>query len=212
MRATTCTPRAMPGATRLLAVQLGMVLAWSSGFVGYRYAMEQAPVFLTSFWRFAVCLALLLPFAWAGLRRLSARQWRRQALIGALAYAGYIAPIAKAIELGVSPGVAALMADLLPLLVALLALVLPGQRTRPGQWPGIALGVAGVLWAGHAALALGRSAGLGLRPAAAGHAGAGPGHPVAEALGRCAGIAGRGAVRADRRRAAGVRRPGAGGG
>ena len=66
MRATTCTPRAMPGATRLLAVQLGMVLAWSSGFVGYRYAMEQAPVFLTSFWRFAVCLALLLPFAWAG--------------------------------------------------------------------------------------------------------------------------------------------------
>lgn len=130
MRATTCTPRAMPGATRLLAVQLGMVLAWSSGFVGYRYAMEQAPVFLTSFWRFAVCLALLLPFAWAGLRRLSARQWRRQALIGALAYAGYIAPIAKAIELGVSPGVAALMADLLPLLVALLALVLPGQRTR----------------------------------------------------------------------------------
>ncbi|MGV8495683.1 hypothetical protein, partial [Pseudomonas aeruginosa] len=27
MRATTCTPRAMPGATRLLAVQLGMVLA-----------------------------------------------------------------------------------------------------------------------------------------------------------------------------------------
>lgn len=123
MRATTCTPRAMPGATRLLAVQLGMVLAWSSGFVGYRYAMEQAPVFLTSFWRFAVCLALLLPFAWAGLRRLSARQWRRQALIGALAYAGYIAPIAKAIELGVSPGVAALMADLLPLL-GMLALAL----------------------------------------------------------------------------------------
>ncbi|NPW53225.1 EamA family transporter [Pseudomonas aeruginosa] len=123
MRATTCTPRAMPGATRLLAVQLGMVLAWSSGFVGYRYAMEQAPVFLTSFWRFAVCLALLLPFAWAGLRRLSARQWRRQALIGVLAYAGYIAPIAKAIELGVSPGVAALMADLLPLL-GMLALAL----------------------------------------------------------------------------------------
>ncbi|MCT6003902.1 EamA family transporter, partial [Pseudomonas aeruginosa] len=139
MRATTCTPRAMPGATRLLAVQLGMVLAWSSGFVGYRYAMEQAPVFLTSFWRFAVCLALLLPFAWAGLRRLSARQWRRQALIGALAYAGYIAPIAKAIELGVSPGVAALMADLLPLLVALLALVLPGlPRAAAEGW--LALG------------------------------------------------------------------------
>ncbi|MBG6432310.1 DMT family transporter [Pseudomonas aeruginosa] len=159
MRATTCTPRAMPGATRLLAVQLGMVLAWSSGFVGYRYAMEQAPGFLTSFWRFAVCLALLLPFAWAGLRRLSARQWRRQALIGALAYAGYIAPIAKAIELGVSPGVAALLADLLPLLVALLALVLPGQRTRPGQWPGIARGGAGGPWAGHAAPALGRAPG-----------------------------------------------------
>ncbi|HDQ8734218.1 TPA: EamA family transporter, partial [Pseudomonas aeruginosa] len=33
------------------------------------------------------------------------------------------------------------------------------QRTRPGQWPGIALGVAGVLWAGHAALALGRAPG-----------------------------------------------------
>lgn len=44
MRATTCTPRAMPGATRLLAVQLGMVLAWSSGFVGYRYTIVPHPV------------------------------------------------------------------------------------------------------------------------------------------------------------------------
>ncbi|MGN5831272.1 EamA/RhaT family transporter, partial [Pseudomonas aeruginosa] len=72
-----------------------------------------------------------------GVRGLSGGVWRRLALIGVLAYAGYFAPIAKAIELGVSPGVAGLMADLLPQLVALLALVLPAQRTRPGQWPGI---------------------------------------------------------------------------
>ncbi|MEG6894402.1 EamA/RhaT family transporter, partial [Pseudomonas aeruginosa] len=75
------------------------------------------------------------------------------------AYAGDIAPIEEDIELGVSPCVAALMADLLSLLVVLLALVLPWQRTRSGQWPGIALGVVGVLLAGYAVLALGRALG-----------------------------------------------------
>ena len=66
------------------------------------------------------------------------------------------------------------MADLLPLLVALLALVLRGSergrgsgRDRPG--------VAGVLWAGHAALALGGAPGWAYGLPLLGTAGAGPG-------------------------------------
>ncbi|MDR6233368.1 DMT family transporter [Pseudomonas oryzihabitans] len=135
--------------------QFALVLCWSAGFVGYRYAADQAPTLLVTFWRFALAALLLLPFAWTELRRLPLRIIGQQAAIGALAFAGCIAPSAKAIELGVSPGLAALLSDLSPLLVALGCCLLPGQRTSGRQWLGLGLGLTGVLLATGAGLGLG---------------------------------------------------------
>jgi len=135
--------------------QFALVLCWSAGFVGYRHAAEQAPTLLVTLWRFVLAALLLLPFAWAELRRLPLRIVGQQATLGALAFAGCIAPSAKAIELGVSPGLAALLSDLSPLLVALGCCLLPGQRTSGRQWLGLALGLTGVLLATGAGLGLG---------------------------------------------------------
>ncbi|MCI1011195.1 DMT family transporter [Pseudomonas oryzihabitans] len=139
--------------------QLALVLCWSAGFVGYRYAADHAPTLLVTCWRLLLAALLLLPFAWAEVRRLPLKIIGQQAGIGVLAFAGAVGPAAKAIELGVSPGLAALLSDLSPLLVALGCCLLPGQRTNGRQWLGLGLGLTGVL------LATGAGLGLGVAPA-----------------------------------------------
>jgi hypothetical protein len=125
---------AAPSALMLFVLQAGMVIAWSAGFIGYRFAAEHAPTFLVSFWRFALAVPLLLPFALPALRAASWAATGRQALIGVFAICGYLAPIVKSIEYGVPAGLAALAADLLPLAVAGLSLILPGRRQHRCSW------------------------------------------------------------------------------
>lgn len=137
------------------ALLMAMVLSWSSGFIGYRYVAEQGGVFLATFWRFVLAALLLLPFVMGGLRKLGWRDGLRETLTGLFAIAGYIAPIAKAIECGVAPGTTALIANLLPLMIVLLAAFIPGQRTRVWQWVGLSICVSGMLIAGGDGLELG---------------------------------------------------------
>lgn len=141
----TATPRGMT--TRLIGplLLLGMVISWSAGFIGYRYAAEQGGVFLATFWRFVLAALVLLPFAFRQLRQLRWSDVLRQSLMGLFAIAGYIGPIARSIELGVSPGTSSVLANLLPVTIVLLAGFVPGQRTRGWQWLGLFLCVAGML-------------------------------------------------------------------
>ena len=127
-----------------------MVVSWSSGFIGYRYVADQGSVYLASVWRFILAAAVLLPFAWAGLRTLHGRDVAHQALLGLFAIGGYIGPIAASIQLGVAPGTASLLANLLPLTIVVLAVSVPGQRTRGWQWVGLGLCLTGMLIASGA--------------------------------------------------------------
>jgi len=136
---------AAPSALMLLVLQAAMVLAWSAGFIGYRFAAEHAPTFLVSFWRFALAVPLLLPFAVPALRVALRAAIGRQALIGVFAISGYLAPIVKSIEYGVPAGLAALAADLLPLAIAGLSMILPGRRIGGLQWLGVGIGALGVV-------------------------------------------------------------------
>lgn len=128
-----------------LLLLLAMVVSWSSGFIGYRYAAEQGGVFLATFWRFVLAALVLLPFAFKQLSQLRWADVLRQSLMGVFAIAGYIAPIARSIELGVSPGTSSVLANLLPVSIVLLAGFVPGQRTRGWQWLGLVLCVVGML-------------------------------------------------------------------
>lgn len=116
-----------------------MVLSWSSGFIGYRYVSQHSGVMVATFWRFVLAALLLLPLVWGPLRGLSWRRWLPQGVVGLLGIAGYIAPIAQSIALGVAPGTSSLLANLLPLSIVLLAGFVPGQATRGWQWLGVAL-------------------------------------------------------------------------
>lgn len=137
---TTLFPRLIAGS--LLAA---MVVSWSSGFIGYRFAADQSGVMLATFWRFVLAAVVLLPWGWRALRSMSGRAIAGQALVGVFAIAGFITPIAKAIEWGLPPGITALIANLLPVAIVTLSLWTPERRTTRRQAGGYAICLAGMV-------------------------------------------------------------------
>ncbi|MDA7991357.1 MAG: DMT family transporter [Gammaproteobacteria bacterium] len=122
------------------------VLCWSSGFVGAAYGLDYAGTFTLLFWRYLLLAAFLaaLTTLFRAWRRLSAREIFRHAFIGILAHAVWLVAVLYALDLGVSAGIAAFITALQPMVTAALAVRITGERIRPMQWCGIALGLASV--------------------------------------------------------------------
>lgn len=125
-------------------LEAGLVIAWSSGFIGGMLAAMTSSIFLVLFWRFFLTSLLLVPVAVPQLRQMHVRDIALQALVGSLAMFGYLATMIAAIDLGVSPGMAALVAALQPLATAALSGVFLRENVLPRQWIGLAIGFAGV--------------------------------------------------------------------
>jgi drug/metabolite transporter (DMT)-like permease len=144
-------PQTLP----LILIEAGLLLAWSSGFIGARLSIDYAPALLVAFWRCVVICLALLPFVLRPLLATSFRTLLRHAGIGLLAMAGYMTGLTQGITLGVPAGLTALCADLLPLGMALLAAAFLGERLVRQVWLGLIVGLAGVLCVSHSALELG---------------------------------------------------------
>jgi len=137
------------------------VLLWSSAFVSAKYGLPDADPMTFLCVRFVlVALAFLLiallfrarwPETW--------HQVGHIAVFGALVQGVYLSGVFYGISLGVPAGLASLIVGLQPILTALFAGRLLGERVRPRQWAGLALGITGV------AMVLGeRIGGGGLHP------------------------------------------------
>ena len=122
-----------------------LVISWSSGFVGIRYASEQASVTLVLFWRTLLSGLILLPFALAIGPRMRLRGIGEQTLFGVMSVFLYLGGFALAIEQRVPTGLVALISDLVPLAIAALSQPVLGERLSLRQWLGTAIAVAGVL-------------------------------------------------------------------
>ncbi|MDD1964230.1 DMT family transporter [Pseudomonas putida] len=136
-------------------LEAGLLLTWSSGFIGARFSIDYAPALLVVFWRCVLVCVLLLPVVFRSLRQTPFSVLLTNAGIGLLAMAGYLTGVTKGIELGVPAGLAALCADLLPLGMAVLAALALGERLGRQVWLGLIVGLLGVLWVTHDALVLG---------------------------------------------------------
>lgn len=139
----------------LVILEAALVVTWSAGFVGIRFAIDHAPIFLILLWRSLVSGLVLLPFALAWGPRLRWSEVLPQMLFGALAMAGYLAGFALAISHGVPTGLVALITDMLPLAVAFLSWPVLGQALTMRQWLGSFVGLAGVLIASGWSLGMG---------------------------------------------------------
>jgi drug/metabolite transporter (DMT)-like permease len=136
-------------------LEAGLIVTWTSGFIGARFSIDYAPASLVVFWRCVVVSIMLLPFVIKPLRQTPRAVLLKNAGIGLLAMAGYLVGVTEGIALGVPAGLAALFADLLPMGMAILAAVVLGQRLTWRVWVGLLIGLTGVVLVTHDALAWG---------------------------------------------------------
>ncbi|PNG96499.1 DMT family transporter [Streptomyces malaysiensis] len=124
---------------------IGLVVMWSSGFIGAELGTREATADTLLMWRF-LAAAAVLGGAWLLLRRrrIPPRALAEQAAIGALSQGGYLGGIVWAVGLGVPSGTAALIAAVQPLAAGALAGRLLGEVVSPRQWAGLAIGLGGV--------------------------------------------------------------------
>lgn len=139
----------------ILVLEAALVISWSAGFVGTRFAISHAPIFLVLLWRSLVSGLLLLPFALTLGPRMRRQDVLAHMLFALFGMAFYLASFPLAMAQGVPTGVVALVSDMLPLAVALLSWPILGQGLTARQWLGSAVGLAGVLIASGTSLQLG---------------------------------------------------------
>lgn len=133
----------MPGQQRWLAV--GFVSLAGAGFVGARLGLPHAEPLTFLSLRFALAAVIL-----GGLALALRRPWPGRTQVMHIAVAGLLsvglfsAGVFYSIAGGVAPAVSALITALHPILIAIAAPLLLGERVSPRQWSGLLLGLAGV--------------------------------------------------------------------
>lgn len=122
------------------------VITWGSGYLATKVGLQYAPPFTFLSLRFAFGLLLVIPVAllvrpqWPG----APSEWLHVAAAGLLMHAVNLGGSHYAQYLGMSAGIAALVLALQPLVTALVAAPLLGERLARPQWLGVALGLIGV--------------------------------------------------------------------
>lgn len=138
-----------PGAARHLPLlpAAAFVLVWSSGYISGPAAVDAAAPFSVLGWRFVIAAVLAAGLAMA--LRLPPRMDRttlgRVALVGLMMNAVQFGLMYVAFDLGLGATLASLFHALSPVLTALLAAAILGERVSRVQVVGFVVGVVGVL-------------------------------------------------------------------
>ena len=122
------------------------VVLWSSGFIGGKFGLGHAGTFTLLFWRYLVVVAILgaLVSALRQWRRLSLREVSRHAAVGCLAHAVWLIAVLRAMDMGLSAGLAAFITALQPIMTGALSARLTGERVGGREWFGLGLGMVSV--------------------------------------------------------------------
>lgn len=130
------------GATPLLFVGI-----WATGFIVARLVAPHADPLTFLSIRFVLSAAVFAAIA-AAVRAAwprGVRGWRDALLAGVLMQGVYLGGVFWSVRHGLPAGISALITGLQPLLTALLAFPMLGERVRVRRWAGIVLGFGGAL-------------------------------------------------------------------
>jgi drug/metabolite transporter (DMT)-like permease len=122
-------------------------LFWAGNAVAARLLVGDVPPVALSLARWVIAFALLLPFTWQEVirhRGVFARHWRILLLIGPLGVGAYNTLQYIALQTS-TPMATSLIASSSPVFILALGVLVFGERTRPAQWIGAGLSVAGVV-------------------------------------------------------------------
>lgn len=129
----------------LIAAPAIFLVLWSAGFAIAKLGLHHAPPLTLLALRYVAVLVILLPLA-AILRPplpRKPREWVDVAVVGFLIQVVYFGLCYVAFKSGTSAGAVAIVVCLQPILVALIAPRLVGERISPRGWVGLALGLGG---------------------------------------------------------------------
>jgi drug/metabolite transporter (DMT)-like permease len=122
------------------------VLLWSTGFIGARLGLPHAEPLTFLLWRYAAvlgCMALVAVATRAPWPP-TIEAWFHIGFAGLLLHGVYLGGVFIAISKGLPAGVTSLVVGVQPLLTAVGAGWLLGERVLPRQWLGLLLGLTGV--------------------------------------------------------------------
>lgn len=146
-----------------LAPLIFLVL-WSAGFSVGKAGLSQADPLTFLALRYACVVVLMLPLMLVMRPPLpaSAAAWGHLTVVGLLIQAMYFSMTYLAMHFGVSAGGVALIVSLQPIVVALLAPRMVGERIGVAGWIGLALGLAGaaLVIVSHSAVGVASPVGL----------------------------------------------------
>jgi len=122
------------------------VFLWSSGFIAAKVGLrDSGPLtFLTLRFSLVAVLMFIVAIAMRAPWPRSGREIGHIAVTGALMQAGYFGGAWISMGMGVGAGISALIVCMQPILTAIVAGPLLGERVGARQWLGLALGFAGV--------------------------------------------------------------------
>ncbi len=122
------------------------VVLWSTGFIGAKFGLPYAEplTFLVARYVLVIACMLVLALAMRAPWPHSARDALHIGVTGVLVQALYLGGVFMSIHRGLPAGISALVVGMQPLLTALGAGLLLGERVSRRQWLGLALGFAGV--------------------------------------------------------------------
>ena len=135
-----------PSASLLVAMApIIFVFMWATGFVVARFsAPHVAPLYFLAI-RFPIAGAFFAAIALAARAPWPSPQAAFHAAVaGVLLHGGYLGPVYWAVAHGMPAGVSALIIGLQPLITAVFASFMVGERIGLRHWFGLAVGIAGV--------------------------------------------------------------------
>jgi drug/metabolite transporter (DMT)-like permease len=122
------------------------VVLWATGFIGARYAMPWAEPFTFLAMRFVLAFILFAGLiVLLGSKSLSRAQVLHAMVAGMLIHGVYLGGVFWAIHRGMPAGLSALIVGLQPLITAVLAGRLLGEKVLPRHWIGLATGLVGII-------------------------------------------------------------------
>lgn len=129
----------------VVSALLAVYLIWGSTYLGIRFGLEGFPPLLMAGLRFLVAgLAFYAVLRWRGYAAPTRAQWKNLAVMGVLMMLMGNGLVCVA-QQEVSSGLAAIAVASLPLWAGLFGW-LRGRQPSRGEWLGLSIGFAGVLW------------------------------------------------------------------
>ena len=123
------------------------VFLWSTGFIGARFGLPYSEPLSFLLMRYLCVIVLMGAIAYLSRAPwpTTPQQWMHIGVSGVLIHATYLGGVFVAIKHGLPAGIAALVVGMQPLLTAVGAGWLLGERVNARQWAGLVLGFIGVV-------------------------------------------------------------------